>query len=259
MELLNSEWFFKMVDAGGKTPADKLLAVFHVTKTWIAAPGIRETFTQPSHHAPQACTALKAFLTGIATAAQSGNPPMLASQLAILLQGAIAEELRDPGLNALEKAEQAAQAVIQASCRRHGRKNLAKWATASAAGLAAAVALAWQQVPDWHETPTMRTASVTSHAMRPVAYIPNGLAPTELEAVLTLQEQINRGACPAPQLLALPQGQVTAYMNAIHFRTPENPEADRANIRAFLAWFDRTRATECYYPPVNGHTLVAWR
>lgn len=88
--------------------------------------------------------------------------------------------------------------------------------------------------------------------------MPVGISPSEMEATLVLHEQIEKGVCPAPQLLVLPPGQMTAYMNVINFRTPENPTADRENIRAFLAWFNKTRSSECYIPPANGHTTVTW-
>jgi hypothetical protein len=124
----------------------------------------------------------------------------------------------------------------------------------AAAALIAAIGMHPAIKAQW-STPTLpKSPVVLASIAGPVA----SYNPDSVEAVLALQEQIAKGVCPAPQLLALPQGQVTAYMNVIHFRTPDDPVADRENIRAFLAWFERTRSSECYQPPSNGHTTVAW-
>jgi hypothetical protein len=254
MEWLESDWFFRMLEQHGKTPRDKLVAMFTVAGLWVSAPGMREKF--PQHAAPIPGGKLKGYLIGLASAAKANEPAMLASQLLILLHGALSEELRNPDAKALENARLAAQAVIQKSCDA-GRKNVAQWAVSGSVTFALVAGLAWHMAQPAADAPATYLAS-NRQAPKP-AYVHTGLNPSEMEAVLTLQENINRGACPAPQLLALPQGQATAYMNAIHFRTPENLEADRANLRAFLDWFNRTRATECYFAPSNGHTLVTWR
>jgi len=53
----------------------------------------------------------------------------------------------------------------------------------------------------------------------------------------------------------LPTDQMTAYMNVISYRKPENPLADRAHLKAFLAWYEDTMARECYYPPIPRATV----
>ncbi|HEY3327093.1 MAG TPA: hypothetical protein VGK14_07955 [Novimethylophilus sp.] len=79
-------------------------------------------------------------------------------------------------------------------------------------------------------------------ALRAPQAMPAGVSPDEIDAVLVL-----------------PPGQMTAYMNVVEFRTPDDPAADRKNIREFLAWFNKIQSTECYDPPINGHTAVTWK
>ena len=257
MELLESPWFFRMVEQHGKTPAQRLIAVFSVTETWMAAPGIRDRIlaSQAPSYFLYNCGELKAFLTNIAVSARATNPTSLVNQLVILLQGAIAEEIRNPEARAIGEAGKAAQAIIDKACP--SKRNMLRLSVGgmAAAALIAAVGMHPAVRAQWSIAPTQPMSHIVlaSSAKPAVSYNPDSV-----EAVLALQEQIAKGVCPAPQLLALPQGQVTAYMNVIHFRTPDDPVADRENIRAFLAWFERTRSSECYQPPSNGHTTVAW-
>ncbi len=256
MNPLESDWFFQMVERGGKTPSERLLAIFSVTEQWIGAPGIRETFLQNDpvqDHLLHSCNKLKCFLANLATAARVEKPEILASHLVILLQGAIAEELRNPALHPLAEAALAAKAVIHSS---HARSLHSSWRAVGgiAAGLCA-VALVWQ-LQNKHETNfTQNPVLMASNSMLPM---PIGISPSQLEATLVLHEQFEKGTCPVPQLVALPTGQMTAYMNVINFRTPDNPTADRENIRAFLAWYKLAQSTGCYMAPVNGHTTVTW-
>lgn len=257
MELLESSWFFRMVEQQGKSPEKRLLAIFSVTENWLSAPGIRERMlqSQAPNYILYNCNKLKEFLAGIAISAHARNPISLVNQLVILLQGAIAEEMRNPEARAIAEAGKAARAIIAEACPRKRntlRLSLGGMAAATliaAFGLYPAIKAQWSPTP----IPSTHPRVLASAEIKHVSFNPDST-----EAILALQEQIAKGVCPAPQLLALPPGQVTAYMNVIHFRTPDDPIADRENLRAFLAWFERTRSSECYQPPANGHTTVAW-
>lgn len=259
MQLLDSEWFFRMVEQQGRTPAARLEAVFTVTGQWISAPGIKETFV--GQQSLPVDSRLKAYLIDTARSAKVDNPAMLAMQLTILLQGAISEELREPGINALQNATSAAQAVIAQTCRPNRNARSIPWSAVASLAIVMTTAIIWHLYPQPAKTPMISASALTRHSpyVQAAMTAPAGFNPSEIEEVLNLQEQFDRGICATPHLIALPPGQVTAYMDAIHFRTPENPEADRENLHAFLVWFNQTRASECYFPPANGHTLVTWR
>lgn len=259
MNPLESDWFFQMVERGGKTPAEQLLAIFSITEHWIAAPGIRDSFLQTytgQGHLLHTCNQLKHLLARLAAAARVEKPEILASHLVILLQGAIVEELRNPSMHPLAEAARAAQAVIAISRENPGRKQFVRLSAAGVAASIVAAVLVWHS----HSSPDIRPLPLTiASTSASFVAMPVGINPSEMEATLVLHEQIEKGVCPAPQLMVLPQGQMTAYMNVINFRTPENPAADRENIRAFLAWYNLARSSECYMPPVNGHTTVTWK
>lgn len=257
MELLDSEWFYRMVEHQKNPPAARLVAVFTVVGNWISAPGVREIFT--AQQTALSTSRLKSYLIDTAQSARAHNPAMLAAQLLILLQGAIAEELRNPGVNAMENAAKAAQAVVSKACQPSRQKRMAQWSAVASVMVGITAALIWHASP---LVPTRSTDTVVaahhSPYLRTADHMPMGVNPSEMEATLNLQEKFDRGICPAPHLLVLPQGQMMAYMNVIHFRTPENPESDRENLHAFLVWFNQAQASECYYAPSNGHTTVAW-
>ncbi|MDR2876069.1 MAG: hypothetical protein LBV44_09115 [Methylobacillus sp.] len=250
MVLLESAWFFRMVEQQGHTPKERLLAVFSVLDSWLAAPGIREQFV--GDFVLYQNRALADFMTRIATSARARQPENLADQLMILLRGAIAEDLRDPKSGAIGAAGKAAQVIIAETCA--PRNTVWHWA---AGGMAAAFAAIAVLVPMTRFAPIPEISAIAVPATVVTQQDPSRDS-DGIEAALALQEKIASGICPAPELVALPPGQATAYMNAINLRAPDDPVADRENLHAFLAWFDQTRATECYPRPSNGHTRVVW-
>jgi hypothetical protein len=256
MELFESPWFFSMVEKRGSTPRECLLAVFAITDEWIAAPGLREKFsleTIVGESSSQKLQHLTAFLNRLSVAAKARNPAVLSNQLALLLMGAIAEQLRHPELHVLKDAAEAAQVLVASACNR-----ASNWRFAYGAGLAATVMAA---LVGWHmlaqpTLPTLAPQMASYHNIMPVAV--TRVSPDEIEAVLALHEQIMRGECRAPHLAMLPPAQTTAYMNAIEFRQPEDPAADEAGLRAFMAWFNTIHATECYPQHTNDHINTVW-
>lgn len=259
MSSLETQWFFRLVENYGKSPAERLVAVFAIVESLMQAPDLRAKLGCEfpcDVHCLYGLQDMQAFLTGLATAARAANPAGLAGQLSILLQGAIAEELRNPDSGALCEAAKVAQVVIEKS--RTSMLHNVGWR--SVGGTAAALLLVlggWQaamRMPAHVVVPTIQAAAPPM----PQA-MPAGVSPDQIDAVLALHERIERGICRAPHLLVLPPGQMTAYMNVVEFRRPDDPAADRRNIREFLAWFDKIQSTECYDPPLNGHTAVSWK
>lgn len=257
MKLLESDWLFNIVERRSNLPAVRLVALFDTIDSWLAAPGIREkliaddSFISSQSEIP---SRLKHWFSDTSLAAKAENPSMLAFQLIILLQGALAEEMRNPDSRAIMNARLAAQAVITKSCQQHK--------LVSVPFVAAACSVVVIGLMSWFWFPKITSVNFESVPRMPVTQkIPASASfnPQQVDEVLALNEQFTRGVCAPPQMLVLPPGQVTAYMNVINFRKPENPEADRQNLRAFLTWFETTKAGDCYMPPANGHTTVSWR
>jgi len=254
------QWFFKLVENSGKSPTEQLLAVFGVVENLLQAPDIRERLQREfpgETHCLFEAREFNAFLARLAETAGMAAPSAVAQQLGILLQGAIAEELRNPGIGALGEAGKVAQVVVYKSKKKPFIDFMPKLAWASAGGMAAlllVVSAGW---------PLARTVVLPEHQVIRVALHESraaqpGVSPDEIDAALMLHEKIEQGICRAPHLLVLPPGQVTAYMNVVEARKPDDPVADGRNLREFLAWYDKIKSTECYDRPLNGHTAVTW-
>jgi len=252
MNLLASPWFFSMVEKRGSSPKQKLLAVFSISRDWLAAPGIGEQFSlEMNAAAHQSIQHLSQFLTRLAEAAKAANPAVLSNQLSLLLMGAITEQQRNPQSPAMEEAMQAAQVLIDMACQRNHNKHY--FFIGGIAASLFACFLGWKMLMSHNSMPVMHMASYPVHIVQT-----NSLSPDEVEAVLALHSQILSGECRAPHLAMLPQGQMSAYMNVIEFRKPDDPVADEANIRAFMTWFNTIHATECYPRHSNDHINTVW-
>lgn len=247
MKILESPWFFGLVERRAHRPAERLQAVFSVAGDWLAAPGIREQLAAPAN--ATGLFILKNYLRQQAQAAGAHRDDTLATQLLLLLTGAIAEQLRHPASPAFEDAAIAARTLIRNACKRPARRN-------QLAGVAATVMLvglaAWfyPQQAGQPVSPALAT-SVVYHAAT------TRLSPDELEAVLALHERIAKGECRAPHMAMLPPGQSTAYMNVVAFRAHQD-FAEAQNIRAFMAWFRSVQATECFPKHENDHINTVW-
>jgi len=252
MNLLSSPWFFSMIEKRGNSPKQRLLAVFAISQDWLTAPGIGEQISlEVNATTNQTMQHLAQFLTRLAESAKATNPAALSNQLSLLLMGAIAEQQRNPHSVVMEEAMQAAQVLIEKACQRDHSKY-----SAILGGIAAslfACFLGWKMLMPHNATPAIHMVSYPVNIAQN-----NSLSPDEVEAVLALHNQIMTGECRAPHLAMLPQAQMSAYMNVIEFRKPDDPVADEANIRAFLTWFNTILATECYPQHSNGHTATTW-
>lgn len=263
MDILGSPWFFSMVEKRATQPQARLLAVFAIVGDWMLAPGIRERFsanalanipTSPEYGQ------LIMFLTRQAQAAHASNPAALAQQLSLLLIGAIAEQLRTPEQPVMDDAANAAKVLVDRACIARAGNHMA-WLGGIAAALMIS-ATAWMLLPH-PVAPRTTNVAHTSGGHHAVVYpinqpAANQLSPDEIEAVLTLHQQIVNGECRAPHMAMLPPGQAAAYMNVVESRQPENLEVDRAALHAFMTWFNTIHATECFPRHENDHINTVW-
>lgn len=258
MELIESAWFFSMVEKRAASPQERLLAVFSVVSDWMSAPGIHAQLVAEQISALPASSGLRhltEFMTRHAQAANANNPAALSQQLSLLLIGAIAEQLRHPERQVINDAAEAARVLVSKAC---SRRLGTRWTYLG--GIAATLmvsVIAWMLLPQ-HTPPAQLARAHTVSAYHMVALNDKQLSPDEIEAVLALHDQIVRGECRAPHMAMLPPAQAVAYMNVVEARKPEDPVADRASIRAFMAWFNSIHATECYPPHTNDHINTTW-
>ncbi|ACT51234.1 hypothetical protein [Methylovorus glucosotrophus] len=257
MEILNSSWLLRMLDSSAKKPADKLLSLFSCLETWLGAPGIREQFVsefKAEHMLNQQCPALAARLTELASQARIAKPDVFVAQVLILLQGALTEEVRNPGLGALNAARIAAKAILEDAVKRPKLKSTwTYWSGGAVAGVLIAMGgyLVGSQI-------AVEASADYQAAYNRAMLETSPISPDLLAKVMALQAEIDSGHCPAPQLFAMPQDQAAAYMNTITYRASMHPLQDSERLTKFLVWYKQNREWECYFPPSNGHTAVSW-
>ncbi len=246
IEFLNSAWLIRMIEQAAPQPSAKMLALYSLLETWLQAPGVRTTAYQAHTNNPDllhACPALAAHLLTLATMAKLQHPSVVVNQMMILLQGAIAEELRNPGMGALQAAQSAASAVItQAKPPMMARLNQAIRTSGYAAAGLATVILAVHFWPNNQPQPT------TLHAQQDAGdeLVTTSIAPDLLLKAFALRKSMEAGTCPTPNFFSMPKEQIPVYLEVAHSRLSDNPNIDNQKLANFLAWYEQQRAWECY-------------
>lgn len=257
MNFLESNWLIQMLDRNGKSPSDRILALFTCVEDWISAPGVWEQFQrefQLNQPIIYDCPNLTKYLVKQSNEARVPQPNDFVNQLMFLLQGAITEEIRNPGSSAFHAAKSAAAALLKAASMSDSRNFKINWI---GKGLVASLAVTIGLSLFLNMRATSQPVSMASSSVE-VMHRVDQLSPDLVEKILSLQTQIELGNCPSPQLFSMPQDQMAIYMDVIHFRESIHPASDAKKIRDFLTWYSSARAWECYYPPANGHTSVKW-
>lgn len=256
MNLLNSAWLMRMIEGSAKKPVDKLLALYSVLDAWFNAPGIREKLLADDaakKSLMQTCPALTAHLVQLAAQAELRNPPGVVAQMLILLQGAIAEELRNPGMGALITAQQAAKFVV-------AKARPALMARVEHAlrvgGYAASVAVMSMLAVHFWLSDLPRG---NQHAQQDAGMY--GAVIAEIDAdllikALALKRSMAAGTCPAPNFSSIPREQLSVYMGVVQSRLSGNPEVDSRRLQAFLAWYEQNRAWECFSKADNKQRTI---
>lgn len=246
MEFLNSAWLIRMLEQAGPKPSAKLLALYSLLETWLQAPGVRQGVLQTHASNPDllhACPALTAHLLALAQTANLQQPSIVVSQMMMLLQGAIAEELRNPGMGALQAAQSAASAVI--SQARPSLLVSVDQAIRSSGYVAAGLASMMLALHFWPGT----QPQAVHHAQQDTGYELVAISSIEPELLLkafALRKSMEAGTCPTPNFFSMPKEQIPIYLDVAHSRLSHNPNVDNQKLATFLNWYEQQRAWECY-------------
>ncbi len=247
MEFLNSAWLLRMIEQAGTQPVPKLLAVYALAETWLQAPGVsqclRTELSAASAPISSNSPELRAHLLTLATAARLQQPGMVVSQMLMLLQGGLAEELRNPGMGALSAAHDAAKLVIHQA--RPSLLTRADQAIRHSGYAAACVMVTILTMHFWpgqlsHSKPTSLEAGYAQAEPVP------SIAPELLLKAFALRKSLEAGTCPSPNFFSMPKEQVTVYMDVVNSRLANNPEMNNQRLENFLSWYEGQRAWECY-------------
>jgi hypothetical protein len=234
MNIYSSGWLQHMADKAGKTPADRIHAVFQILQDWIEAPGMRQQLQDaPLDAASQ--QALKSYLQQLVEATGVTNPAVVTVQLHMMLLGALNEEMRQPGSQALEHGRTAALLLLtsQLPDRRVNSVNIA---------LAASVVL-MVGILSMFFTQQQPELSATS-PMRLVAIAPVAPSPEKVAAIYHLHDQMLAANCSYPQALMLAPEQRAPFLENV-----VNGNLSKIQPESMIMINQLYQKVDCYYPP----------
>lgn len=257
MDVLNSSWLMHMMNTSAKKPADQLLSIYSCLNFWMLVPGVREIVAKTySIDVPlmRSCPVLTAHLIKLAGEAKLVNPTIFVTQMFLLLQGAISEELRSPGTGALLKAQDAAKAIMKDMGRVGLSSKKSVWVLSSSFAMIVLAGSLVYLMPG--KSLPVEVAGEPPTFISTRAVESKKISPDLIVKVLVLKEHFDAGNCPAPHLLTMNQDQVAAYMDVVNYRDSENPAMDSERLRTFLNWYDTNRAWECYFTAQNQQKVI---
>jgi hypothetical protein len=235
MEILSSDWLRRMADRAAATPRGRIMALFGVLQDWMDAPGIRQLL-QAESLTDAGQREIKTYLLHLATGAGVSNPEVLASQLSLVLFGALNEELRNPGSGALLQAGQAADLLVAGhiDTRRSPQRYVRHIAPLTVALVAIAVLMPY---PD-------SLAPVEQLRPQPVRTIPTVSNPDQVAAIYHMHDAMRAGDCGYPQALMLPPEQRAVYLEHVI-----SGSVERLAPETLVMVNQLYQKVQCYYPP----------
>lgn len=207
----------------GSSPQQRLLSLFDILADWLDAPHpaltesphIRETINLNMEES-SAPNRLLDYLTEEAKASGAQMPDILAQQLYFMALGALQEESRTPGSNAIHHAQKAAKALIRAQTQKEHFKNrpLMYGLAASLFVMMGVGGLLVFGLPEQAQ-PTLGTIAQEANTQaKPVIHEAEA-SPTQTAAMFASIEQMRTGVCQYPEALALPEAQQAVYIQNV--------------------------------------------
>jgi len=212
MPLLSSDWLKRMVMKSASDPAARIIHLFTILQDWLDAPGMRDQLMADCLDATGR-SPLQAFLKTLAAEAGLTDPDKLAFQFHFLLIGAINEELRNPGSQAMTQAGEAAASLIAAAkpSRFSGPRI---YLAASFASLAIVALVAAPLLKPVVSGP--QRVPLAAHATLQAQVGQNAMArPDALVAIYQMNNKIKSGQCSYPQALMLAADQRSMFMEGV--------------------------------------------
>lgn len=241
---IDSTSLFHMIESSATSPYAKLLCVYSCMEAWLNSPGMRENIADavtPDRALADWCPELAPYLLALASQAKIGAPARYVKQTLILLQGAIAEDLRNPGSGAFLKARDATQSIMHAYKLQPSRAGvLSVQSVIFPAGILCLMLSL---------TPAPALLPVTQQEpLAPILIEPEHhptMSPGLMGRTIALKEKLDAGSCPAPQLINMPPDRVNGYINVINANFSDRSKFESEKLNAFLNWYDNYMAREC--------------
>lgn len=234
MNIFSSGWLQRMADKAGKTPADRIDAVFQILQDWIEVPAMHQQLQDTLLDAASQ-QALKAYLQQLVEASNVSNPAVVTIQLHMMLLGALNEEIRQPGSQVLEHGKTAALLLLtsQLPARRVTSANVAL--AASVVLMVGIMSMFFkQQQPEPSATGPMQLIAIA-----PVA--PN---PEKVAAIYHLHDQMRAANCSYPQALMLAPEQRAPFLENV-----VDGNLSKIEPESMVMINQLYQKVDCYYAP----------
>jgi hypothetical protein len=233
MNIFSSGWLQRMVDKAGNTPARRIQVLFQILQDWSDVPGFR----QQLHDVMSDKTgqrALKAYLLQLVEASKVTHSDLVASQVHMILLGALNEELRQPGSQALEHAGQAAVLLINAQLPAR-KVSYGRMAIAASVMLMAGV-LALLYTGQQPEQISMHPQTIAAISAAP--------SPESVAALYRMHEKMQAANCSYPQALMMAPEQRAPFLENV-----VDGNIGKMQPEALIMVSQLYQKVDCYYPP----------
>jgi len=212
MDILNSAWFIGMLRKSGRSPQQRLLAMFDILGDWLDAPNVRAALTVDPDCSP-AGSELEKLLSREAKSLNAAMPELLARQLYFIALTALKEEIARPGCDSIKHARIAAEALLTAQKRTISiSRPVAYGIAASFFALFAISGLLFSMQLFGTQTPVQLAVAQTQPRPASAILIASPAQTAELFASL---EQMRKGTCYFPEALHLPDSEKTVYIEHV--------------------------------------------
>ncbi|HEY8085419.1 MAG TPA: hypothetical protein VIE69_07435 [Methylophilaceae bacterium] len=241
MKFLLSDWLKRMVIKSSSLPEARIVNLFVILEDLLEAPGIREQLLSGGLDA-ESHNDLKAFLLSMAVDAGLKEPNKLALQLCFILIGALNEEMRTPGCQAMARAGEAVSNLLSTAKSPRASRSRSFSAAVASIFVISGVLLVFMPSHNEQFAPRMvRRIPVANVALNTAAITPN---PEKLVALYQMHDKIRAGQCSYPQALMLSEPQRAVFMNGVV--NIDDLNTAKTNLEEVIQLYQKV---DCYYPP----------
>ena len=251
MKILDSVWLIKMLKKSGKTPQERLLAVFDVLADWSDEPHIRESLMQQDSpvdaesaaHQSNYPAHLLDYLAGEAKLCGAHLPEALAQQIYFIALGALQQSLHASDSQHFAHAKLAAQALIGAQTEKE-RYFYKPVAYGVAATLLVSFIFSGMLYFNAKHGDALDLAITNPALLTPQEEEDGSASPKSAAEMYAKVEQMRQGDCRYVEALQIPEADKRVYMESVVGGKVPTTKKDMAVAQSYL------QKINCSYTPM---------
>ena len=234
MNIISCGWLQRMADKSGTSAETRIQAVFQILQDWLDVPDIRQQLqAQPLDGNDR--SALQSYLQAQLQNTRVKQPAIVAIQLQMVLLGALSEELRSPGSQALVQGQHTAKVLVRAQTQSViAFKSMAIAATVFVVLGSFTLLLPQSKYATPYHTYPLRVTNVADISP----------SPDQVAKIYHLHEQLQTANCSYPQALMLSPDQRAPFLDRI-----VNGSTDKLQPESIIMINQLYQKVDCYYPP----------